>query len=166
MTKPTKVCKICGIVKTSTEYNGASAKCKPCQKTYNLSFETESTRFCYRCLETKDVSLFIRNNRNKGGYSNYCRRCNSINDFRRRYGIENIYEFLKDKTCEICEEPVSEGKGNFAIDHDHSCCPGDKTCLSCVRGILCQPCNTGLGSFRDNLKTLQNAINYIRKYNV
>lgn len=28
-----------------------------------------------------------------------------------------------------------------AIDHDHKCCPGHRSCGSCVRGIVCRSCN-------------------------
>lgn len=31
-----------------------------------------------------------------------------------------------------------------------------------IRGILCQNCNMGLGKFKDNLFSLQEAINYIQ----
>ena len=30
----------------------------------------------------------------------------------------------------------------LAIDHDHDCCPGQRTCGSCLRGIVCARCNS------------------------
>lgn len=30
-----------------------------------------------------------------------------------------------------------------------------------VRGLLCQQCNTGLGMFKDNIKYLESAIDYL-----
>lgn len=36
------------------------------------------------------------------------------------------------------------------VDHDHACCPGTKTCGKCIRGIACDPCNRGVGYFRDD----------------
>lgn len=36
------------------------------------------------------------------------------------------------------------------VDHDHTCCPGDRTCGTCIRGLACPPCNQGIGSFRDD----------------
>jgi len=41
------------------------------------------------------------------------------------------------------------------IDHDH------KTGL--VRGLLCRSCNMGLGSFKDNLVLLRNAVKYLEE---
>ena len=36
------------------------------------------------------------------------------------------------------------------VDHDHSCCPGSKTCGKCLRGLACQKCNQGIGQFGDD----------------
>jgi hypothetical protein len=33
----------------------------------------------------------------------------------------------------------------FHVDHDRSCCPGQRSCGLCIRGLLCRPCNVGLG---------------------
>jgi len=33
-----------------------------------------------------------------------------------------------------------------------------------IRGVLCNNCNVGLGFFKDNVSSLQNAIKYLAKY--
>lgn len=63
--------------------------------------------------------------------------------------------------CAICHSP-DPGKGKrFAIDHDHNCCPGRVTCGKCIRGLLCQKCNRGLGLFNDDPDRMEAAVRYL-----
>jgi 5-methylcytosine-specific restriction endonuclease McrA len=55
--------------------------------------------------------------------------------------------------CAICNKHQSEFDKALAIDHDHK--SGE------VRGLLCMPCNTALGKFRDDTNLLQSAIRYL-----
>lgn len=64
--------------------------------------------------------------------------------------------------CGICGCSPKDGT-RLSIDHDHRCCPGGKYCHKCVRGLLCQYCNTGLGMFKDNPEFLQSAINWLKR---
>jgi hypothetical protein len=66
--------------------------------------------------------------------------------------------------CSICRQPFTETP---TVDHDHACCSNGKnrqTCGRCVRGLLCKQCNAGLGNFKDNPQTLQNAILYLAEW--
>jgi len=56
--------------------------------------------------------------------------------------------------CKICGIPQKELDKNLCVDHDHE--TGE------IRGLLCRCCNSGLGHFRDNTQTLQNAIEYLK----
>jgi hypothetical protein len=57
-------------------------------------------------------------------------------------------------TCSICAgQPDVRG---WHVDHDHS--------TGQVRGILCGPCNTGLGHFRDDIALLGRAIDYLERH--
>lgn len=58
--------------------------------------------------------------------------------------------------CYLCGSDV-----NPEIDHDHRCCPGEKTCGNCIRGILCRTCNTVLGRISDSIEWLRKAELYL-----
>lgn len=53
--------------------------------------------------------------------------------------------------CALCFEPefrIHHANGEvmrLAVDHDHACCPGIRSCGRCVRGLLCYECNLLIG---------------------
>jgi len=79
--------------------------------------------------------------------------------------------------CAICTAPLvraydpdspGAGKrgpqpGGAHIDHDHACCPGQRSCGRCVRGLLCARCNTGIAAFRDNAVLMRAAADYVSR---
>ena len=75
------------------------------------------------------------------------------------------YDALVDEqsgVCALCEQPP-RGKRRLVVDHDHSCCPGNSSCGNCVRGLLCDACNRGLGMLGDDLESLQLAVAYLER---
>lgn len=69
--------------------------------------------------------------------------------------------------CDSCGRELSLDK--MVLDHDHSCCDSDKsgsnkTCGMCFRGVLCGPCNTGLGMFGDDMERMDKAILYLERH--
>jgi len=90
-------------------------------------------------------------------------------ELRRKYGI-GLIEYnklmeLQQSKCLICKRHQSKFKKKFAVDHDHSCCPtSGKSCGKCIRGLLCTDCNILLGNARENIETLQGAIDYLKRY--
>lgn len=65
--------------------------------------------------------------------------------------------------CRLCGTDDPGPRGTWAVDHDHSCCPGSgATCGGCIRGLLCHRCNMGLGYFKENPDLLEKAATYIR----
>lgn len=65
-------------------------------------------------------------------------------------------------TCQLCRKPP--GAKRLAVDHDHACCPGVTSCGSCVRGLLCVPCNAGIGFLGESPEVLGRAIEYLAHY--
>lgn len=60
----------------------------------------------------------------------------------------------QENLCAVCGS--MPGNKALAVDHDHAT---NKT-----RELLCTSCNFGLGWFKDNVNTMQKAIEYIRKH--
>lgn len=79
----------------------------------------------------------------------------------RRYGItyaeRDAMLSAQGGVCAICAaDNPQKGGQDWAVDHCHS--------TGNVRGILCHPCNVALGLMRDNVTTLSNAIDYLKKH--
>lgn len=76
-----------------------------------------------------------------------------------KYGIsqEQFIEMSK-RPCDICGS-----MGRMCVDHDHSCCPGAKSCGKCIRGRLCSKCNSAIGLLQDDVGILQAAIQYLSR---
>ena len=73
----------------------------------------------------------------------------------RLYGIskEAYHQKLEEQggLCAICESVFEK---SLAVDHNHK--TGE------IRGLLCEHCNFGIGKFRDNPKTMESAVRYLR----
>lgn len=69
--------------------------------------------------------------------------------------------------CLIClvtltdERTIGASPTKACVDHDHSCCAGSKSCGRCIRGLLCNLCNVGIGSMRDRPDLLIRAARYL-----
>lgn len=126
---------------------------------------------CIRCVQTKDLSSYWKNNRRKDGLSTVCKICTSKRRntevrkskyVQERYGI-NLDQFKallasQNGTCAICakEETIADYRGvrALSIDHDHV--------SNKVRGILCMKCNRALGGFCDSIELLERAVAYLK----
>lgn len=141
---------------------------------------------CQQCLKEKPLSEFPPA-QNKIGHKKKCRECWSKymrayyknkpekysihkkyvqkNDiaYKKSYARHHIsYDTFQkmfekyDGKCYACQEQAAT-----CIDHDHSCCPGSYSCGSCIRGLLCNWCNSALGHAKDNSNTLKKLIEYL-----
>lgn len=79
-----------------------------------------------------------------------------------KYNItpEEFDQMLKNQNgmCAICSTTKnSERFQHLVVDHDHK--------TGQVRGLLCTPCNSGLGMFKDNLELVNRAAAYLANFN-
>jgi hypothetical protein len=142
----------------------------------NRALAEQGLKRCKGCETVKPLSEFypMRTAQSVGRVQPLCKVCALLEAryrfTKRLYGItaEQYRELFvaQQFSCAICGQPgkspdtmVRSGKrgqsGVLVVDHDHS--TGD------VRGLLCSPCNQGLGSFRDDRQLLQKAIAYLTR---
>jgi len=90
----------------------------------------------------------------------------SRNAIHRRYLLKSKYGITPEDydallaaqggACALCSAPQPNKVGSrFYIDHDHA--------SGAVRGLLCGPCNMGLGQFRDDPDLLRAAAQYVER---
>lgn len=92
-----------------------------------------------------------------------CRACNRRDVQIRRHGLDKEQRDLVAATqggCRICGTTEPGGKG-WVIDHDRACCPGDRSCQKCRRGVVCLWCNNVLGYAFDRPEILRAAAAYL-----
>ncbi len=145
-------------------------------------------KLCTKCSLTKHLSDFCKDSQKKDGVYSSCKDCCSLKDrkrdkrkksnydryYRKSLGWKKVANQLKvefsfletlhevqEGLCAICKNPeTSLGSTKIkakrlAVDHDHI--------TGKIRGLLCQRCNCGLGSFKDNPDLLKGAIEYLRR---
>lgn len=124
---------------------------------------------CSRCDEWKPESDYHAGD-NPDGLSNHCKRCERDSALRKSFGIglEEYERLLRKQNggCAICKRSaegyLEETGRNFCVDHDHACCPDyKKTCGQCVRGLLCNYCNSAIGYLQDDTDRLLEAATYL-----
>ena len=127
---------------------------------------------CTKCNTPKPVSEFHKRSAVKRGHDAWCKSCKTI--YRKGYYEDNYEKELlrsrkkswnyqgfdlehdehermmveQNHCCKICGN-----RSTLHVDHDHQ--------TGKVRGLLCPPCNKGLGHFKDNVEILQKAIDYL-----
>jgi hypothetical protein len=141
------------------------------------------TKPCSRCGGN---GPFYPNNTAKGTWQSQCQECRKerqkaeskvLDEYglsasrryflKRKYGLTSVDAMVilasQGFMCPVCETDLEPG-GSWHVDHDHRCCDtgnNGTTCGQCVRGILCGPCNLGLGAFRDSQASLARASAYL-----
>jgi len=69
-------------------------------------------------------------------------------------GVRAALWKAQDGNCYLCERPLGP-ELKAVIEHDHRCCPQNRSCEICRRGLACGPCNTIIGLARDDSDLLE-----------
>lgn len=150
------------------------------RRTRQTALVIDGKKLCTACKETKAVAEFYSMKRNKSGLHSWCKQCSRDAERRRprvvtdgvkaielKSGLRKFnltveqYRYMLESqggVCAICRTPPTTVR--LAVDHDHACCPGNYSCGQCVRGLLCNGCNQGLGRLELYLKE---AMSYVSK---
>lgn len=117
---------------------------------------------CKKCDRFEVYEFFSKNSGTATGRNSTCKLCTRLSLY--NLSRDRYEEILasQDSRCAICLKHVSEFTERLYVDHDHACCPPNRSCGSCVRGLLCNQCNHGIGCFKDNTDTMLQAIRYLK----
>ena len=134
-----------------------------------------NSKSCTRCkvIKVADLINFPPHNKKKDGLDSWCRKCRATyrseicrGKFRGQLSDDKVRELKKQEKCDICGGNEIAGSRNnkhlgkiysLVMDHNHE--------SGKFRGMLCNHCNRGLGNFKDNINTLQAAIEYLKEKN-
>lgn len=151
----TKICKKCGA--EFEPHTNHQLKCSTCiRKEGRAGKRTAPPKPCKTCGEVFTPT---------GANHKYCSpKCKDIRQYhiKRNYDLTLVqYNHLKETLgtdCMICGSKTvenSRGRNNLCIDHDHD--------TGKVRGFLCHHCNCAIGMFKDDVKRMKLAIEYLEK---
>jgi hypothetical protein len=145
-----------------------------------IFLNSDGTKRCSRCRETKPASQFYSRRETKSGLTSACIECSRAHDKKRENtpnrkatrkwaAIKWFHGLTRQEwqaaleaqnfRCAICETAFDvTGKSMFnpCIDHDHDT---DK-----IRGLLCRRCNQGIGLLQDSGNVAEKAALYLKRH--
>ena len=154
--KVLKACKSCSHEQDVKNFQKGSYNCNKCRA------EVEKNRRARNRNPLTEVQKEARRESSRKWRRNNLEKAILMSrntDYKRKYGITiddyNMMLELQSGVCAICSQECKTEK-NLAVDHDHK--------NGQIRALLCKNCNTGLGSFNDNIENMQKAIDYVKSY--
>lgn len=122
---------------------------------------TSSPTQCATCGETKPAAQFHACRPKLNGLGSDCKECFARKardqQLRAKHGLSTeAYDALvvaQSGRCEVCADiPLKP----LVVDHDHH--------TGTVRALLCDPCNRGLGCFRDDAARMRAGAAYVESH--
>jgi hypothetical protein len=130
--------------KNPSHKDGRQYYCKVCAKAKSAAWVAANP-------ERVRANAAARKAKNPDGHRN--------GHLRRMYGITQLdYERMlstQEGRCACCGSTEPGRYGHFLVDHDHD--TGD------IRGLLCHPCNAGIGLLGDTLADVRLAVAYLER---
>ena len=182
-----KTCAYCKQTKKISEFYVIKGKvdyyCKYCRTGHSMRSQVKNKdKKCIHCGIDKHYAkgycrnCYTRNNRNgtpeilNVGQEVYPNRSTLENhrktNLRIRYKLTpNQYKDMAKDGCHICGREKLPHK-NLHVDHDHKHCNDKISCGLCVRGVLCDACNTAvsiyeMGQMRDDYRNKDKVMLYV-----
>ena len=146
-----RVCLACNIEKDIAEFH------KNC--THGKVYHKRTCLLCCRKRELdKYHILSIEEKRARKAKANLAPNYMKKWKLSKKYGLtlEEYHQMLTEQNskCYLCEN-VIEGR-DLKVDHNHK--------TGKVRKLLCHLCNSGLGSFKENVNVLKKTISYLEDH--
>lgn len=152
----TKICNTCGETFIAEKY--LYGKCRPCaNKATNATRAIRMSNPEYR--ETYNAKQREYKKRKPRSYAKRKEQWLRYKYNMTQQDYDNLLE-SQNGVCAICKQVCKSNK-MLAIDHDHNCCPGDKSCGQCIRGLLCANCNGAIGMLQEDPIIIKRAMEYI-----
>lgn len=138
------------------------SKCKrylPVGKFHVRKISTSVRSWCKDCVNSDNLDRYHKSDKRR------VRKISYRYNLKVNYGLSeeqyNSKYLEQNGQCSLCGIEL-ENKfldifgARGAVDHDHK--------TGKTREILCMKCNTGLGSFNDDVNSLKRAVIYLEKY--
>lgn len=157
-----KKCKVCHQEKEQSHFlNGTKLTLRTCRDCRN-KIQRENRKNNPEQFKKKDKELYQKSKDRRVSYARnyrkkYPERTRATN-WKSKYGItsEEFYSKLlwQNNKCAICNRDMSDYGKIFCVDHNHK--------TGGIRGLLCDPCNYGLGFYE---KHKDKYVNYLKLHN-
>jgi hypothetical protein len=157
--------------------------------TYGSVCSGIEAKTCTKCSVKKPLSLFNKQKAGRLGRAAWCTDCARA-DSRRHYSTCRAERLAKTKAARLADperhraqrrkQKLQRNYGLTPAQHDEMVAAQDGRCAICrldrplkvdhchasgkVRALLCGPCNTSLGAFRDDPDLIERAAAYIREH--
>jgi hypothetical protein len=174
-----KICTVCKLAKelskfynNSSQKDGKDYRCIACKKVARKKdYEKHSDSYKRRASQWKKDNpekRLVNNRRWTNMNREKDRYIKRVSAYMVKYGlsIEAYNQLFAQQAgcCAICKKHQSELKKGLVVDHKHiegykQLPPEEK--VKYVRGLLCELCNIGLGSFIDDPVLTNNATHYL-----